>query len=402
MMVKIILLLNPVYVTLFWTIVLTSQNRKQHVPKRFLGRFMFVAFALYLSHLLYFTGHYSIYYYLDSIYTLASLLVYPLYHIYVRLLTTDNWFSMRVHGKYLVLPLLVFTLHLTGYLIMDKEQALHYLTTVLSGNANGTGITWYMQQVYLLFRIVFILQVFFYLYLNYRLISIHNNRLEDFYSNLEDRNLDWVQFFNFSLAATSLASAAVAILGRDMFANNDLYLAFPSIIFSVLLFLIGMLGNLQGEVKTEEPGIQDIIVSVDLTSDQPPLQSVSEGNESLSGKNTQTSAENSYLDNLREKMDELFTEKMIFRNPDLKIWDVCNMLGTNRTYVSKIINNHYDMNFCNHVNFHRVDYAKKLLDRNNRLTNEEVAELSGFGSTNSLYRAFHTFENRSLGDYRRS
>ncbi len=56
-MIKTILLLNPVYVTLFWALVLTLENRKQQVPKLFLGRFMFVAFVLYLSHFFIFQGN---------------------------------------------------------------------------------------------------------------------------------------------------------------------------------------------------------------------------------------------------------------------------------------------------------------------------------------------------------
>lgn len=100
-------------------------------------------------------------------------------------------------------------------------------------------------------------------------------------------------------------------------------------------------------------------------------------------------------------MENLFNDDMIFRNPDLKIWDVCNMLGTNRTYVSKVINREYGRNFCNHVNHYRVQYAKRLIVKNSQLTNEEIAENSGFGSVNSLYRAFLSAEKRSLGDFRK-
>ena len=100
-------------------------------------------------------------------------------------------------------------------------------------------------------------------------------------------------------------------------------------------------------------------------------------------------------------MEELFEKEMIFRNSDLKIWDLCNMLGTNRTYVSRVINRKYGRNFCNHVNYYRVEYAKKLISENRNFTNEEVAESSGFGSVNTLYRAFSSFENKTLGDFRK-
>jgi transcriptional regulator GlxA family with amidase domain len=52
------------------------------------------------------------------------------------------------------------------------------------------------------------------------------------------------------------------------------------------------------------------------------------------------------------------------------------------------------------LNHYRVEYAKKLIEENNQVTNEEVAELYGFSSINSLYRAFKSFENKSLGELR--
>lgn len=370
-MIKIILLMNPVYVTLFWAVVLSFYRSRKHAPKIFLGKFMFVAFVLYISHYFYFTGQSTVYYYLDSIYTLASLAVFPLYHIYVRMLTVDSEFSPSVHLKYLALPVIVFLLHLTGYLLMNNSEAVYYLKMVLPGKESGQGITSYMGMIYTLFRVVFICQVIIYLYLNYHLISTHNDQLQEFYSNIEERKLDWVQFFNFSLAVTSLASIFAAILGRDIFNASDLHLAVPSAIFSVMLFIIGLLGNTQKEVYTERLHHPEI-------KEKPKPSPI-----------------------IKKKMERLFEQEMIFKSPDLKIWDLCKILGTNRTYVSRMINSEYGRNFCNHVNHYRVEYAKKLIVENKQITNEEVAELSGFGSVNSLYRAFKSVEDKSLGEFRK-
>lgn len=372
-MIKTILLLNPVYVTLFWALVLSFHKRSKHVPKVFLGRFMLVAFILYLSHFFYFTLQYETYYYLDSIYTLASLLVYPMYHIYVRLLTIDIRFTFKLHGKYLFLPFIIFMLHITGYLLMDREAATHYLIYVLPGQSPGEGLTSYMLIVYQLFRAAFILQALIYLYLNYRLIVRHNKRLRDFYSNMEGRNLDWVQFFNFTLAITSLSSVILAFLGRDAFTEIEFGLVFPSLVFSTMLFTIGYLGNIQREINWQKE-VQ---------------------------KDKEDNTGGSFPAGMKEKLDRLFEKDMIFRNPDLKIWDVCSLLGTNRTYVSREINKLYGRNFCNHVNHYRIEYARKLIRESGKLDNAEVAELSGFGSVNSLYRAFQTFEGKSLGEFRK-
>ena len=343
---------------------------------------MLVAFILYLSHFFYFTGRFEIYGYMDSIYILASLSVFPLYHIYVRLLTTDREFSLSSHFRYLALPAAIFLLHVSGYIIMDRSEIMHYLTEVLPGREPGRGVAIYVKYIHIIYRIAFVTQVIFYLFLNYKLIREHNQKLLEFYSNTEERELNWVQFFNFSLSLTSLASVFALFAGREVFIESVLYLAFPSLIFSILLFFIGLLGNRQRESEDGNMIFQEIPSGVD--------ESGSSG-----------SSEDEPSKDLIRKMEELFEKEMIFRNSDLKIWDLCNMLGTNRTYVSRVINRKYGRNFCNHVNYYRVEYAKKLISENRNFTNEEVAESSGFGSVNTLYRAFSSFENKTLGDFRK-
>ncbi len=401
-MIKTILLLNPVYVTIFWALVLGSHKVQDHAPKVFLGRFMMVAFVLYLSHFFYFTLQHETYYYLDSFYTLASLLVYPLYHIYVRLLTRDSRFSPKTHGRYLLLPFLVFMLHLAGYLLMNKEEAMRYLVEILPGHSKGSGLTAYMEIVYFLFRAVFILQALLYLYLNYRLIVRHNERLVDFYSNTEGRNLNWVQFFNITLALTSLASVAAAAAGRDAFAANEFRLAIPSVLFSIMLFSIGFLGNIQGKTDWQDETVQDRHGLKPTDGNKYEKDGEGQNHAGPEGHDIPgTMTPDDYLNGIKARLDEIFEKEKIFRNPDLRIWDLCGALGTNRTYVSRVINSRYGRNFCNHVNYYRVEYAKGLVRKNEKLGNEEIAELSGFGSVNSLYRAFQTFEGKSIGEFKK-
>ena len=381
---KTILLLNPVYVTLFWAVVLNLHYKVHHAPKAFLGKFMIVAFLVYFAHFLYFSELWAIYTYLDSIYIFASLLVFPLYHIYIRLLTTERKFSMAVHGKYLVFPLMVFLLFLPGVLIMDHEAYTDFLRRVIYDRQPDSGIQQYMFLIYHLARVVFVAQVIWYLYANFRLIIRNNKQLQDFYSNTEDRKLQWVQFFNISLAITSLASIFVALTGRETFFRGDWSLAGPSLVFSLMLFFIGLLGNVQNPVHIH-PG-------KDEKENLPNLKE-EEKEEEKAGFIADP--------RLKKGMEQLFEKEMVFKNQDLKIWDISQMLGTNRTYVSRYINAEYNRNFCNHVNHYRVKYAKKLLADNPALSNEQIAELSGFGSQNSLYRAFQAAEGFTFGHYRK-
>lgn len=366
-----ILLLNPVYVTLFWAIVLNMHPGRGNEPKRFLGKFMIFAFVVYLSHFFFFLGLHKLYIWIDCFYNFASLAVFPMYYIYVLLLVHDRKFSWRLHSRYLIAPVTIFVLIAIGYIRMDDETQLNYVTLIQHGFPyEGRGIR-YMEVVTLLAKMVFISQVVIYMILAYRIIIKHNRELANYYSDVETRNLSWAQVFNLSLFLVSVASSVVAIIGREKFEGNNLYLLLPSLTFTILLFTIGLLGNTRKAVHIE---IQE------------PL---------LTG-----GTEDKIPERLKDELLGLFEKKKYYLNKDLKIWEVTGDLATNRTYVSRIINKEFGQNFSSFVNGYRVAHAKTLLSSNKQYTIEEIADLSGFGSVNSLYRAFVSVEKISLREYR--
>lgn len=384
-----IILLNPVYVTLFWALVFSLNFGRADAPKTFLGAFMGVAFLVYISHFLFFMGQKDAYGYFDSIYTLASLLVYPLYHIYLRLLTKDVRFSFRNHFRFLALPVGVFLLHLTGVLLLSRLEYDNYLRYVLTDVQDASGRQVYLYFIYKSFRVVFVVQVFYYLLQNFRLISAYNSKLHDYFSSPEGRKLYWVQFFNVIIACISLSSATVAILGRDTFAKGELPLIVPSVVFALLLFFLGFMGNKQKAVHITDPREEDNARKGDFEA-----VDKSENFESdlLYDKKS--------LLSLKQSLVNLFEKEMIFKNPDLKIWDVCALLGTNRTYASRLINEVFKNNFCTVVNQYRVRYAKELITNKNYLPNAHIADLAGFGSVSSMQRAFFASEGISLKSFR--
>lgn len=376
-MLNIVSLLTPVYITLFWAIVLLTNTYSKSAPKIVLGVFMSTAFLLYLSHFFYFTQQVAVYRYFDSLYILCNLSVFPLYHIYVRILTVDSEISIQKHLKYLVTPIFIFLLSLLGHFLLSRSEANFYITNVLAGKATGTGVLLYMKILFVSARIIFFSQIVFYIFINFNLIKKNNNRLKEFYSNTENRRLNWVQFFNISFAATAFASIILAVLGRNVFLNSESLLLIPSIIISFLLFIIGLLGNKQRTEITYQN-------HVPLTQEGEKLQLTFDAHTAI----------------LQGRIIDLFEREMIYKNPELNIWDLCGRLNTNRTYVSRLINTIYGQNFNQFVNSYRVKHVKVLVESKQRYNNEQLAELSGFGSVNSLYRAFQTIEGVSLAKFR--
>jgi len=115
-MFKDLIIYTPMYVTLFWAMVLLSSKRSTNLAKHFLGVFMILTFFVYLSHAVYFKKYSEIFFYFDTLYNFASLSVYPLYFWYIKLLTVDTRINLK--NLRLFLPALLFGLAtLVTYLV---------------------------------------------------------------------------------------------------------------------------------------------------------------------------------------------------------------------------------------------------------------------------------------------
>lgn len=374
-MIKTLYLFTPVYVTLFWAIVLLLSQKKDNQPKRFLGFFMFVAFVLYFSHATFFLENYSLYVWLDSVYLFSSLATFPLYYIYVRLLTTDKKPSFKKHIIYLIPSILIWMLTLIAYTLMEADQRLYYVSHILKGLHHETMENYFQLQNGILVakKIVFVIQTVVFSILCFKIVQDHNKEILNYYSNTEGNELRWLHFFNITLITTSVFSLSAQVMGREAFANNESMLPIPAIIFSALLFAIGFLGNKQSPVhlSEEENGVA--------------LRTVA------------TSSR------LKQRLLALITEEMIFLDPNLKVTELVKLLNTNRTYISKVINDEFGMNFNDLINLHRINYAKDMLNKqvNNKYHLEAIAQMSGFGSLNSFTRAFQKIEHIPPGRYRK-
>jgi AraC-like DNA-binding protein len=144
----------------------------------------------------------------------------------------------------------------------------------------------------------------------------------------------------------------------------------------VLLFFIGFQGYLQNytvyELKKDE--------TLDLVSD-------------TKSWNTEQ---------LKNRVIDLFEKEEIYRDSDLKITHLSLRLSTNRTYISKLINNEFKVTFSDFVNQYRVEEAKILLenDTQQRYSLSYISETVGFGSLSSFIRIFKDKMGVTPGQFR--
>jgi len=369
---------TPMYVTGFWAVLLLLSPGKKNPAKKFLGIFMILAFGVYFSHAIFFQKQYSVYLFFDPVYIFSSLSVYPMYYLYIRLLTVKS--SLELKNLIVLLPALVLGIaSAIVYILMTSAERMNYLLSFLfriKELETESNLFLFQRMIFIGSRIVFMIQISLFLVWGRKLVLQYNGRIGNFYSDLESKTIVWVNLLLYSFFATSVMSIIFNLLGRSLFLNSDLFLLIPSVIFSVLLFFIGFQGYMQNYT---------VIDLVEDEQDQPEL-TIKEYNQSQ----------------IRDRLIELFDNQQIFKQRDLKITQVSLKLQTNRTYVSNLINTEFKCSFSEFVNNYRIAEAKKLLAEptHQNYSLDYISEVSGFGSIHSFIRIFKEREGITPGKFR--
>jgi len=374
----------PSLMAFFWAATLHFEGKDGNRAKRLLSLFMVAAFLLYVCYIPFFNGHTRLFIYLLPLYTFASLMVYPMYSHYICMITKSPTFRKCYFLHYI--PALLFAILMAIGILLLNDSSIKMLEKTIETNqcsyyGNRPYIVSYIYYVFLSSRIFFAVTVLASLYLNFKNIRSYNVSLSDIFSNPEARSLNNLSFILAALTATSLISFIFNIIGFQAFKNSDWLLLIPSFTLSSILYIIGLVGLKQEQVclLNEEKDVL-ILCKVDTTFE----------------------AEIMVSENFKQEFESWFFDGKSYLAKDLKIWDVCEALNTNRTYVSSYINKNYSMNFCSFVNKHRAAFAKELIlnSDNDIYSLNYVSEQAGFSSLNSFYRAFQKEYGISPGKYR--
>ena len=79
--------------------------------------------------------------------------------------------------------------------------------------------------------------------------------------------------------------------------------------------------------------------------------------------------------------------RQVFLDTSLSLKKLSELLETNQTYLSNVVNKYFGCNLKELVNSYRVEYAKELLD-SGRCTLNDLPCSCGFASKSAFYSAF--------------
>jgi len=371
-MLKTLALLLPVYVTVFWAILLFSQKATHSIPRSYLAKLMLLLVLLNLCRFFHRAPLPEIYVYFDAIYLFVGTLLYPLYHIYFRLLTVDEKFSWKAHSRYLILPAVIGVIYL---IIVLATPFAEYKVWLFDRDAfPGTPQFRILKLLRLVVLIAIDLQAIYFLFRNMVLLKRYGDRAEQFYSNINDGKYNNAKILNYLLIFNCLIHVANAL---NIF-NTDNELIFYSVLYAIDYYLIGYMGCKQKAINptfvTELDNASVQVVESELNVDKNKIQ---------------------------KKLLMEFDKNKIYLNSELTIVDVVKVVGTNRSYISTLINQEYNQNFCTFVNNFRISELERVIFDNRDLTNEVLIENAGFGSVKSMKRAISSKTGLSLSEWKK-
>ena len=139
------------------------------------------------------------------------------------------------------------------------------------------------------------------------------------------------------------------------------------------------------EAIRKEQQLKEVISSLRKQQEEASAAPVS----SVGEKYAASSLTNEKKNSLFQRLEKLMQEEEVYKENLLTKERVADLLGTNRTYLSQIINEQTQQNFTQYVNNYRINEAIRLLsDPETDIPLKAVASEVGFNSMSTFYKIF--------------
>lgn len=369
-----VLSILPMMVCAFWSIVLILDWSAAHDKLRlWLWQFMVVAMLLYVGHAVFFNHYTPVMPFTNTLYCACNLLVFPLYHVYIKGLSVPHYLDNRKQQWrdrcILFLPALVISF-IVGilYLMMSSTERSDFIETYLYHNefSGLHGTTFLQAVVHQIAKLCFAIQVIIIFILGFRNLRQYKRFIDNTYADTENKRLEKVQIILILFIVGVFLAFVSNIIGRWRFMDNALLLAIPSLFFSILLFMIGYIGS---RTMFSISNVND----KEFTPTSPNMS----GND-----NEQT------VSSFTVSLEQLMNKQQLYLRHDLKISDVALLLGSNRTYIQRSIMELSGESFTKYINRKRIEHAIELQKNHPEYNIETIATQSGYTHLGTFYRNY--------------
>jgi AraC-like DNA-binding protein len=274
---------------------------------------------------------------------------------------------------YFLLPAVVLIINLVVYLPINKNEKLSFINNNLVKFNDPFSVTDYFQ-VFLI--AAYYIQFFVYIYLFFRLLRSAQSNMSD---KIIDKNivLRFLKSFIIIVVLYEVIILSVTIYPKQIYE--------PIMQFFDLLFLI-FLGIL---------GINHSTMEI-----QTRFRKVKFHEKEAANVNQQYIIPESEKKEILELIDKIFSEKKIYKDPNLKLELFAKKIHVSARKLSIVINEITENSFSYLLNHYRIEEAKKLLESSSdAISIEKIYLNTGFNSRSTFNRVFKSFTGVTPKEY---
>jgi AraC-like DNA-binding protein len=283
----------------------------------------------------------------------------PLFFYFSVLFYTNPSFKFRITDlKFLLFPL-AFLICL-GCVALGYDSPFEYLSIIL-----------------------ILVQALFYTGLSYITIRKHQRKIQQFSSNTEGIDLNWLEYI---ILVVFIVNIIYVIY--NLFYDPQSLNFFINTVFLLVIYFVGYYSLKQKEIYPLEEKQREELISID------------EGSDSEEVKRKLISDEE--LLKIRTNLENMMENQKPYLDSELNLIKLAEMLSVSTHHLSYVINTGFGKNFFQYVNEFRVEHAKKLLkEPNSKLSILGIAYESGFNSKTSFNTTFKKLTGQTPSEFKK-
>ncbi len=375
----------PFFIALFWFVIITISVFKENRHKLALSFFMLSGIVSLYSGILFIDGDYVAFMNLYVISVFLVLSQFPAFYQYIVSLTSEEKLDKRFYLSHFITPVIATLIAVyVQYFFFSEDERLYFFNEILPLGVDVVGKYEFAFYVDKGFKLIFILFAFYYYFKTNQRIKQHKQKVLDYFSNTDIVNVNWFKIFRIAFFLAFISGILFHSINRSDHLNNQIITVSTYLFLSFFYWVVGYFGYRQVEIY--KPSATDDIVEEDVI-----IPEISTNKVFL---------EDDKAKEIAEKMESIIIEKKLYLISNLTLPQVARATGTNRSYLSFVINDYLNSNFSKYINQKRIEYAIQLLRNNEARISKDLSVECGFNSQATFYRVFKEYTGESPSKYR--
>ncbi|NLK93261.1 MAG: helix-turn-helix transcriptional regulator [Bacteroidales bacterium] len=302
----------------------------------------------------------------DFFFSLSGLITFPFIYNYIVVVTSQRGLTFNKWIAWFSLPFLLLISWIIIVLIQGELPFVYSVSDFIAQLHSAE--SWIRVAGFLGCCVYAILIVI----LGIKRYLMYKENIANDFSYTHSISLNWIIYM------LGLFFIFAALSGISFFAGDVFVHATVNIINTVLILMLVCCG-----LRHQNPYSEYFLPLSDISTED-----------------TQIDEENVEVSSMIKRFTNLFEQEKVWLHCELSAEDVVRMLGTNRTYFSRFVKEHYAANFRTLVNSYRIKEAVMLLENNPNLPVSEIAIKTGFASISSFNLWFNKLTTVSPSQYK--